>query len=126
MSHLTIRDADDLARLARRHGTWQSIAVDAGGIDPARSRRLAGALARGERPCGCIGARIGLAAGLAGAITLLAWVDWTLSRWAFAAFGVLLASAAGRWLEIDRALYARRRAARELHAHFAAAAIEGQ
>jgi hypothetical protein len=118
MRHLTIRGHEDLARLTRGGNPWQSIGVEAEGLDPTESRQLADALARGERPCGCIGARNGLAAGLVLAALLLVGVEWMSGRWAFAVFIVVFASMAGRRLEIARARYLRRRAARRLYAHF--------
>jgi hypothetical protein len=118
-----IRRREDLARLAQGGARWRSIGVAADGLDATQSRRLAGALARGERPCGCIGARIGLAAGLALATMLVAALDGRLGGWVLALFVVPLASALGRWLAIARARYARNKAVRALHAHFSSVAV---
>lgn len=127
MRHLTIRGCEDLARLMWGGTRWQSIAVEADGIDPVESRRLADALARGERPCGCVGARNGLAAGLMLAALLLAGSESMSGRWALAALVVVFASMAGRRLEIAHARYIRRRAARKLYAHFGKARdVSGQ
>ena len=99
-------------------GTWRSISVQVEGIDAIQSRRLADALARGERPCGCFGARLGLAIGTVCSVTLLLGVNPMSGRWVFAALFVLLASAIGHRVDIALARDIRRKAKRELRAHF--------